>query len=113
MLTSTAFSQDLISEIPVKKNILENIARYVEKCDSLRVAYELKSITLDEVIESNKTLLLQLEENSKKTAIITQNLKDANEKIANMSESFNNKIFNFGLGALIGLVIGVLIPVLF
>lgn len=107
MMSWTGFCQTTSEYKKVKRTTLVNIKKKVEKCDSLAVRYEEKSLALDELIESNeKTSVLLMDERTK--------IKRYEEQISDLEKNLktkkNNKlIIGISAGTAVGIVVGVLI----
>jgi len=105
--SSWSFSQSIPDKIEIKKTTLISIVKESRKCDSLKIAYNLKSLQLTNLINSNLMMFQELEEQRIKRIEAEKNLQK-NIKIYKKKNNKNVVIFATG-GALLGILAGVLI----
>lgn len=104
MISSIAYSQD---SIKVKKETLERISRFVDKCDSLKVAYTYKSQLLDSLIMTNYSVYKDLRIEQKKTIDLTKKLEVANDEIIKAYKNPFQNINSFLTGGVVGFLLAV------
>lgn len=78
MTSLTALSQDIV----IKRSVLESMYKESRICDSLKVAYELKSEALAELIESNEQTNLLLVDEREASKEYQQQIKELNKTFA-------------------------------
>lgn len=86
---------------------MKSIFKESKKCDSIKVAYNFKSLQLTKLIDSNLMMFQELEQSRTRRIEAEKNLQK-NIEIYKKKNSKNVVIFATG-GALLGIVVGVLI----
>lgn len=100
MMTSVAFSQNTTRQ--VKNTTLVKIMKDLERCDSLQVAYDKKSVILDKLIDTNLAVFGELEKEKAKQIKIQKEVDKLNNDILKESRKGKNG-FVYGIG---GIIIG-------
>lgn len=116
MINWISYSQNTertkVNNIPtriVKVSTLKAMGKDLEKCDSLKVAYESKSVQLDNLITANLSMFKELENERNKRLQREKELARTNELIIKQSKKQNNNLI-FGIGGIsLGIILGVLI----
>ena len=105
MLSWTSFCQDTITR-PVKISTLKKIKKDLDKCDSLRVAYDNQVSAFNILIKSNTEFLQQIQEDQKKRDILQKQLDDS---VKALRKKKNNWLLPTGIGLGVGIVGGFII----
>lgn len=103
MMTSIVYSQD---STKVAINTLENLKRFTDKCDSLKVAYNFQSKTLDTLIFSNNKMFKDFEQTRSEKIEIQKTLQ---QKEKDMLKFIQRPTKGWVIPILIGATIGILI----
>ena len=98
LIGEIGFSQDTTT---IKNSTLDKIIKDLDKCDSLRVAYDQKSIIIDSLTVHNINLFTDLKEQNNERIILQEQL---NEKFKPQKNT--KPILIYGVA---GIIIGVLI----
>ena len=93
----------------IKRSAVVEIYKEIRKCDSLKVAYNQKSIELNNLITTNLSIFTQLESERTKRLQAEEQIKILNTKIKKESRNTKDKLL-IGVGGITtGLIIGILI----
>lgn len=109
ILSCASFSQNTIS---VKRSTLISIKKDLDKCDSLKVAYQFKSALLDSLVETNFKLFDKLELERTKTVTLSADIKQVNEDLLKATKNPFGNINAFLTGGLCGAVVVLLLVLL-
>lgn len=105
MMTLVSFSQS--TSRLVKNTTLVKIMKQIERCDSLQVAYDSKSIELDKLVATNLSIFGKLETETLKRENTQKELNKLQKDILKESKKGNNG-FLYGIGGIIVGMIAVL-----
>lgn len=101
----TSFCQDTTTK-EVKVSTLKKIKRDLDKCDSLRVAYNLQLNSFNDLINSNLEYFKKLQEEELKRKQLQEQLDDS---VKALRRKKNNWLLPTSLGIVGGVVLGVVI----
>lgn len=105
----SSYSQDSENKKLVKVSTLKNIAKEIEKCDSLRVRYFEKSQLLDSLVKTNLSIFKELD-NEREQRIKIENQLQKNQRDQIKQAKKNKKTIVWIAGsAIAGLIAGVII----
>ena len=105
MMSLTSLSQD----IPIKKSALISMLKESKVCDSLRVAYNKKTIVLNGLIDTNLIMFDQIEKQRKEQKTMQKEIDKVNlqnQKLAKKKKNTKTYILSSAAG---GLIVGVLL----
>ena len=110
MMNFKGISQNIKNDsITLAKTTLVSMAKESRKCDSLKVAYKLKSTSLNTLIETNLTMFDELEEQRQKRLELQKRFNEINDQNLKLAKRKKNGLF-YGIGGTaLGIVVGVLI----
>lgn len=105
MMNSMSFSQNTQKTKQVPISTLKNIKKELDKCDSLRVAYDYQKKALADLVVSNLKFFNQY---NAEVELRTQLQTDLDESINALKRKQNNWLMPTALGVLGGFAVGVL-----
>lgn len=108
MCSWTVYSQNIRTKV-VPIPTLVAIYKDLQKCDSLQVAYNSKTIELNSLINTNLAIFKELEVERTKRLLYESELDKANKTLLKATKNSNNTLLWVGGGTLTGIIIGVLI----
>lgn len=99
------FSQSM-EKIQIKKSTLVSIMKESQKCDSLRVAYNQKSIVLDSLTLQTISIYDKLENNRSERLKLENKINEINKQLQKKKRNtFTYLVSGFGAGLIVGVLI--------
>lgn len=109
MMTFVSFSQSIKKDsVTIAKKTLKSIVKESRKCDSVKVAFNQKSILLQDLIKNNLLIFSDLEKEKLERERLRIQLQKTNKDLIKMTKRKNNG-WLYGTG---GVAVGVIITLL-
>lgn len=109
LVTLTAYCQD---STKVANSTLVNFKRFADKCDSLQVRYQEKSVLLDSTIVNYFALLNKMEARNAKNIELAAQLEKVNDDLLKVSKNPFGNLTAFLTGGVCGIVLALLLVLL-
>lgn len=106
MMSWTSFSQDTPRTKAVKISVLKAIKKDLDKCDSLKVAYDSKTLLFDNMVKRNLSLFDEIQKQQSKRELLQKQL---DQSVKALRKKKNNWLLPTAIGIVGGIVTGVII----